>query len=188
MLKLNETSKREPFGGHHHIEYGITFRADSFTALVEKVSSFRLQNNIPVGNPEQEILSRYAQFWPWLVRQERDAEPLTDRLDYREWRYWLQKTWRTPPAKLITTREARDRWVKCQTCPANLKKTWDESDESSEVTRRAYLLRRGMDVPDYLGFCACHKTDLGVFTFIEAAKDYSARKTTEASPDGCWVI
>jgi hypothetical protein len=167
MLKLNPTSKKSPPGGHQYREYGITFKGEKFSEVVTKVRDFRLHNNHPVGDPEQEVLCYYADHWPWLVKEDRDAaEPESPPDQYFLWREWLHRTWRNPPNKIITVKEAKDRWDKCEKCPFNQQFKHDETAESSELSRRAFLLRRGIEVPEFLGFCSCHAADLGAFSLI----------------------
>jgi hypothetical protein len=188
MLKLKEDSKRVPFGGHHYPEYGMTFKGESFKEVAEKLTDFRLRNNIPKGDPEQEVLNFYADHWPWLVREDRDSPAPDDKHDqYFRWRDWIFRAWKKPPTKLITPKEAKDRWAACEFCPFNEQFKWDESDESAELNRRTFLLRRGIETPEYLGFCACHGSDLASFSFFEAAHEYSRKELEKKQPAACWV-
>jgi hypothetical protein len=186
MLAYNFDSKRTPFGGHHFPQYGNTFRANSLKELVTIVEDFRISNNIPAGQPEQDILAFYADNWPWLVKSSKASDKEIDP-NYLAWREWIYETWRKPPVRFITTKEASARWEKCKECKFNLKLNWEETKESSELQRRAFILRRGIDAPDYLGFCALHKADLSAFTFFDAAKSHSGVKTDETF-DGCWLF
>jgi hypothetical protein len=186
MLKLKPNSKRAPYGGHHYPEYGMMFKGESFAEVVKKVKEFRISNNISLGNPEQDVLVFYVSHWPWLV--EEDHESVEDEIpdQFREWRLWIQSTWRTPPTKLVTPTEAKLRWKVCETCPYNEQFKHEESQESSEITRRAFLLRRGLDAPDYLGFCACFKTDLGSLSYFDSPAKY-VKPTSVEKPGNCWV-
>ncbi len=166
MLKINKDQKRLPVGGHHYIEYGKTFKGESVDEIEEQISAFRLANNIPAGNPKQEILAFYAKNWPWMVKEDREAVETISDEDYIAWREWVYSTWKNPP-KLRKSR-------------------WESTDESSELVRRAYLLRRGIEVPINLTFCSCHRADLGVLVLTEQAKSYSARKDVE-QPVNCWI-
>lgn len=187
MLKFREKSMRMPFGGHHYPDYGITFKGESFKEVVDKVRDFRLRNNIDVGEPDQDVLCFYAMHWPWLVSVDHKREdPPKENAQFVAWREWIQKTWKKPPTRLVTVKEAKDRWAVCSTCPFN--RPWDfrETKESAELTRRAFLLRKGVEVPEDLCYCDLHNADLGVFSFISSAKDYSA-KNSEEHYGGCWV-
>ncbi len=185
MLKLNEKQQRTPIGGHQFHEYGTTFKGESFTEVVKKLKNFRLNNNLNVGNPEQEILNHYATHWPWMVRRSDEAPEQEKGSDYMDWRDWLQRTWKKPPSKFVSTKEASERWNCCLTCPHNLKKDWGVSAESTELNKRAFVLSRGLDVPSGIGYCNFHKCDLGVFSLIDKVNNYSS--TTNQPPANCWV-
>lgn len=188
MLKLNTAQQRLPLGGHHYHEYGVTFRGDTFQEVVEKLKSFRLNNNISYGDPEQEVLKFYASHWPYMVRTDREGtEKEEEPQDYQDWRKWTQTTWRNPPLKRITTREATDRWNACLGCKFNKPLDWEMSDESRELSRRIFILRRGLDAPSGVGYCSLHKCDLGVFGYIGDAEKYSTKNENEEQPKECWV-
>jgi hypothetical protein len=130
----------------------------------------------------------YANNWPWLVEQEYlTPEAGWDNLvGYYDWRDSVYKIWKNPPLKMITTKEAQDRWAVCAACPHNKPLDWEETNESAELSRRTFLLRRGIDVPETLGFCAIHKVDLSVFCLIAEAKNYSS-KQPEENYEACWL-
>lgn len=185
MLKLNDKQQRTPTGGHQYHEYGTTFRGESYSEVVKKLREFRLNNNLNVGDPEQEVLRHYADHWPWMVRSS-DKEPAAEQgSDYQDWRSWIQNTWKRPPAKFISTKEASERWNACLTCPHNVKKDWGTTKESEELKKRAFVLSRGITIPSGVGYCNFHKCDLGVFTFIDKVNNYSG--TTNQPPANCWV-
>ncbi len=183
VLKLNTNVKRQPFGGHHYPEYGVTFKGDSLDDLKEQVAKFRLSNNIPAGNPEQDILVFYAKHWPWLVKGD-GIDAKEECGNYVDWREWIYLAWKNP-GSTITTKEAKDRWTVCEKCPHNKPFDWSISKESRELVRRAFLLRKGIDVPYYLGFCDYHKADLSVFTFLKEAEKLS-KKSGNNYPE-CWL-
>lgn len=189
MLRLNPDAKRAPFGGHHYPEHGMTFKGESFKEVLKDVADFRRNNNLPAGDPEQEVLFYYASKFPWMVRADHGAvEPPQVKSQYHEFRDWVHKTWRKPPVSSVTTKQARERWAVCEKCPFNVPYAFRETDESSELVRRSFLLRRGITVPSFLGFCALHKADLGAFSFFEDAKSYSSKKDSTQQPAPCWVL
>ena len=188
MLKLKENSKKSPPGGHHYVEHRVTFKGESWTEVVKKVTDFRLHNNIPQGNPSQEVLNFYADNWPWLVKEDESApEPEPAPSQYDLWRDWIYRTWKNPPKKLVTPTEAKARWAICSTCPMNEQFKFSESSESAELTRRTFLLRRGIESSEALAFCSCHKADLASFSFFDNAKEYSRMHHPIEKPDRCWV-
>jgi hypothetical protein len=185
MLKLKANSKRSPYGGHHYPEYGMTFRGDSYSEVVEKVKDHRLRNNIAMGRPEQDVLNFYAAHWPWLVEEDREAVVEDPPTQFSKWREWVFETWKKPPLKLVTPTEAKLRWKICETCPFNEQFKFSEDEESSEITRRSFLLRRGLSAPESMGFCGCFQADLGSFSYFDTPADFA--KPTGEKPANCWV-
>ncbi len=185
MLKIAPHQQRLPFGGHQYAEYGITFKGETFDVVKDKLTKFRLNNNIPAGNPGQEILAHYAKHWPWMVKSDGES-PRMESTEYIRWRDWIFRTWRTPPKKMVTPKEAKERWEKCLSCPMLRRRPMESTDESAELVRKAFILRRGIEVPTNLGFCALHGADLSVLVFTEPAKDFSDKKDT-VQPECCWV-
>ncbi len=187
MLKIRHQQKRLPLGGHHFNEGLVTLKGDTHIEVANKLRDFRVNNNKPMGDPEQDVLNYYAETSPWMVREDEEKEEVPLDPSYLEWRDWVYRVWDKPPKKYTTKRDATARWLVCKTCPFNKKMDWVESNESSELVRRAFLLRKGLEVPDYLGFCTCHKADLGAFSFLEAPKDHSGIAKDAKNYPSCWV-
>jgi hypothetical protein len=182
-LEYNPNCQRQPFGGHHFTERGVTMQEDTLEELTQKLTDFRVNNGLILGNPLQDILAYYQTKWPYLVQRSEDQSQGEESARYTLWRSWLHATWKNPPKNLIPLREAKERWEVCKDCKFNRKRNWVKSLESLELTRRAFMLRRGIDVPDYLGFCAYHGADLGVFTMLEHPESFSK---AEGKFDYCW--
>lgn len=187
MLELNPRQKRQPFGGHHYVEYGITFRGDTKDDVVGKLREYRRINHLKIGDPDQDVLEFYLKNWPWLVRAKEAPAREPQPENYTLWRDWVQATWRKPPMKIISMRAAKDRWAVCANCPFNLKKNWDEDAECADVMRQAFMLRRGMACPENLGYCALHRADLSVLTIIDNPSEFSARLKDGGDYPKCWV-
>lgn len=187
MLKLNRNQKREPFGGHHFPDHGVTFKANSYDELVKKVEQFRANNAIPLGNPSQEILEFYAKHAPFMVLPDNESIEIAPKSDYQDARDWIYKTWRNPPQKTVGRLEAKDRWECCKNCKFNVAFPDSPNGELDALKRRAFMLRKGEKIPDFLGFCSLHRADLGVFVFIEQAMNYSEKKKDTEVANGCWL-
>jgi hypothetical protein len=188
MLSYNKKAKKRPVGGEQYPEYGMMFRADTFPELVDKLRSFRLNNNIPTGNPEHDILFYYATVFPWMVvddmeayREEKHSE------EYLQWRQWVYDTWKTPPKQFVSSKEAEFRTAACMKCPHNKPMNWKKTDESQGLTARCYMLRRGMGGNiGQIGFCSYHKADISAFNFCSPAEKFSKNTNPEGYPD-CWI-
>lgn len=186
MLKLNKDQKRQPIGGHQYHESGVTFKGDTFEQVVANLTAFRRFNCLPTGNPDQDVLLYYLNHWPFMVKEDRNAVQPVFSSEFTEWRDWVVGLWNKPPKKMLAIKEAKERWKICLDCPMNKKKGWIETNESAELTKRAFMLRRGAEVPEQLNFCSCHKADLSVFPFLDSPSLYSAMKDGK-KPEACWV-
>jgi len=188
MLELNQNSLKQPYGGHHFPEKGLMIRADSFKELAVKLREFRINNNRPSGNPEQDILVFYAKNWPWLVRTpEIQPEEINEDEDYVGWRKWIYRIWDNPFQELASQKEADDRTDICKSCPHNKPMSWQSTHESTELARRAFLLRRGINKPDNIGYCGLHHADISILCFSSKPREFSGAKKDTAQPPKCWV-
>jgi hypothetical protein len=186
MLELNKHQQRRPYGGHHFPEFGMIVRGDSFDELVKKVKDIRLNNFHPVGDPEQDVLRFYAEKFPFMVKAKEvkavPPPPLSEKAAA-----WLRAIWVKSPSKTITKKEAEIRWAICAKCPRNQKMAWPDTEEFKEIDRRSFLIKKGMKTPDNLGFCTCHNADLGVFSVLSNAHEYSDKNQGSIQPDSCFV-
>jgi hypothetical protein len=186
ILSWNKNSMRQPIGGHHYPvdkPMATVLRAKTLDDLVEELHDFRVNNGITLGNPLQDILEYYRHKWPYLVVEE-PGDPEDVSIRYAVWRSWIQRTWAHPPKNLVPAKTAQERWAICEKCPYNKQRNWTRNDESKELTKRAFLLRRGVDVPDFLGYCAYHGVDLGAFTMFDKPE---AHVQSEGKYEGCFL-
>lgn len=184
MLKYKKTQQRLPIGGHHFHDHGVTFKADSFESLCEKIKEFRINNAIREGDPEQEVLLFYAKNFPYVVESDDTIPRVKDTQDADKWIEYVTTTWRNPPRKLLTSKEASIRWDACKTCKYNKRLEKDSSREIAETEKRAFMLRRGVDVPHELGYCSLFGIDTRIASFIE---DTKSSIESGDKPAGCWV-
>lgn len=189
MLRINPDQQRGPRGGHHfQVPNGPMLRDEEFKGLVKKLVDYRVNNLIPLGAPDQEILRYYEKEFPYVVQETPQAERggLTEA--FTAWARWVRRAWRTPPKKTITTKEASCRWEVCQKCKHNKPFNWSDTPESMAMSQRAFLLRRGLEVPNGLGFCDLHCCDISVMSFIDNPKGFSEKPESESQPESCWVV
>lgn len=178
---------REPPGGHQFPERGTTITGERFLDVVKKLSDFRINNGIPLGDPTQEILIRYAEKWPYLVENDDSGMPqIVSTSNKSSWKEWVFSIWSHPPKLLITSKEASARWEICLECPFNKKLSLEVTGEDAEIKRRTFLLRRGQEVPASLHFCSLHGMDLSVGCFLEKPKDFSISEPI-GEYEKCWV-
>lgn len=188
-LRIKANSMREPFGGHHYEVGGQTFKGKNYDEVVRSLAAFRINNNIPLGNPDSEVIAYYAVNWPWLV-EEYEAEPKPMPMEgYLAWRLWLMEAWNNPPKKLLTNKEASERFAICRKCPMNMPISRDGSpaDEMAALKRKSFLLRRGSMAPEGIGYCTLHRVDLSVFCFLDNCLAFSSKKPDAKDLPECWA-
>lgn len=185
--QIRKGQQRLPLGGHHYNAHGIKFTGENHIEVYEKIIDYRLNNMIPVGDPEQEVLAYYYDNFPWMVDPDPDAVAKRKSEHYLNWRSWVHRMWKNPLNRAVTNKEASIRWDVCKSCPHNLKLSVDNSPEGSETLRRAFLLRRGQAVPSHIGFCSLHSMDISVASFLEAPAAVSGKMKDAANHPGCWV-
>lgn len=185
--RLNPNQKRLPFGGHHFRERGVTLKGETFDDVVELLTDFRLMNGWPVGNPSQEIINYYAEKFPWMVEYDlsgKEDEPENEH--YVAWREWISSVWGKVQGKFITRKEASFRWDVCKNCPFNVGAPWPVSREATEFQRKSLLLKKGEKTPDNYCFCALHRADIGVASFLESPRELSRKDKNKSDHPGCW--
>ena len=185
-LTLRKTLVR-PVGGHHFIENRVMMRGETLEELVGKITDYRLNNSISIGEPEQEVLQFYTKNWPYMVDEEEDSKPLPPPDKYKvQWIDWVRRQWGKTPSKAATVKEAEIRWKVCLDCPYNLPLE-SLTREEEEIMRKAFMLRRGHETPKKLGFCALHLWDNSSAVFIEAPSGVSGMKKDTVRYPKCWV-
>jgi len=187
MLKLNKDQMRRPIGGHHFTIHSITFRDETFDGLLEKIKEFRVANMVPIGDPHEEVLQYYADYFPYMVQA--DGKPYNPKIDgdYDLWARWIGRAWRNPPKSIVATKEAEMRMDTCRTCPHNKPIDIKKTPESQALNQRAYLLRRGYERPKDIHFCALHKADISVLSFCTAPDALSEKESSAEPQASCWV-
>lgn len=177
----------QPIGGHHFREDGVLFEGDTLDEVLTKLSDYRVNNSAPLGDPEQEILAYYAKNWPFMVDEDEDAKP-PEPVGWMNaaWVSYLRKMWTRPATKQITPKEASTRWEVCLKCPHNRQISLTTQEEK-EMERKSFMLRKGQNVPDKIGFCALHRWDTKSSVFIEAPAAVSGKLKDATNYPGCWV-
>ncbi len=154
---------------------------------MKKITDYRVNNAITVGDPKQEVLEYYLKNFPFMI----DLDESTDRVNTldeisKAWVEWVRKRWSQPPGKTITPKEAAIRWSVCLGCPHN-KPFEAVTQEQMEMERKAFLMRKGYTVPPKLGFCSLHRWVTPIQVFSEAPAAASGKLKETANHPGCWV-
>jgi hypothetical protein len=188
MFKLNPDQQRGPIGGHRYIERGHTITGATAAEVIRRLRDYRVNNHIPVGDPEQDVLTYYAMNWPWTIKVDRSSEPAGENAAFVQYRQWVERTWAKPPNKFVPSKEAAARLDACAKCPFRCKKQWDKTREATELDRRAFLLARGIDFPNKGGVCRLNFfADLVALALIETPRDFVEARKEKTKPEWCWV-
>lgn len=186
-IKLRVHQHMRPIGGHHYVAHQIRFEGDTLDEVAQKVSDYRLNNSIAIGDPKDEILRYYLASYPFMV----DIDEAPDRVNTldeikRAWVEWVRSRWSHPQGKTVTPKEAAIRWQVCLGCPHN-RPFEAATPEEMEMDRKAFLMRKGHGVPAKLGFCSLHKWVTPIAVFSEAPAAASGKLKETANYPGCWV-
>ncbi len=185
-LKLRKDQQLRPLGGHHFIEGRLRIEGETLDEVIRKLTDYRVNNSVPVGNPEQEILVYYLGKYPYMVDIDYEAvDSFTQGYYEQKWLEWIRRHWKRPASKQITPKEAESRWNVCLNCPHNIKLSVS-TQEDKESERKSFLLRRGQTTPEKLGFCSLHLWDTRASVFLEAPAEVSGKLKDAANYPGCW--
>lgn len=188
MKVINKYQQRKPIGGHHYPEMGLTLRGETMDEVAKKLKDLRITNGRPVGNPEKDILDFYAEHFPYMLVEDETVQlPKEMTEDYIRYRHWIFASWRNPPKRLVTHREAKERQKICKNCPQMKQVSWGSSDEAKELERRSFMLTCGVKKDEDFGYCSCHRWDNNVATFFHAAEAFTAKGKDAEVPKTCWV-
>lgn len=189
MIVLNKDQQRLPIGGHHFQEAGMTVTGENVKEVSDKVRDLRITNGRPVGDPEREIILYYAHNWPYMVIEDEFAEPKPEPSeDYVRYRHWVYATWKNPPKKLVTHKEATERQAICDNCPSRKVVDWGDSEEAKELARRTFILRCGTKTSEITNFCSCHRWDIGTSVHFHGPEQFSAKSKESTCPKSCWAV
>ena len=186
MLKLKKNSMKLPVGGHHFTERSITFKADNFEDLADKVRDFRLANAIPIGDVESDILIYYAKNWPWLVEEDDKPESVKKNDLYDKWRDWAFEAKKRPIRKFVNDKEMAARYETCKTCPHSTPIKPKHRDEYEAIMRKIFAYSRGSMVCKCNQFCRLHSVGIPVLLAADSPREVLPKKDGNTAPE-CWI-
>jgi len=181
-LKLKFPYFKEPPKGWHWIREGITFRAKSPEAVVEKVKQHLITNGRPPLDLMNEYVSYVAANWPNLVVEDHSPAAPQYHIPIMDVLANLHHLSAKPLVDVPETAEAEKRAKICETCPHNRRMRGD-SDVLDAINQRAYMLTKGQ--LNKLGYCALYRWDNRVATRWDK-KLLEQFKCEEEKPALCW--
>jgi hypothetical protein len=185
MIVLNESQQREPIGGHHFPEGAHVIKGKTFDEVVHGLTDYRITNGKPVGNPKREVLEYYDRNFPYMTQKGEGPYVPDVREDYIRYRSWVFSTWKNPPKKTVTTKEATLRHEICDKCSERKPASWGSSQEAEELARRSFMLRCGLKTCGADGYCSCNRWPIETSVFLDQADQFSAKEPEVERPASC---
>lgn len=181
-----------PPGGWHFKQGDVTLEGDCYANLIEVVSNFRAENNLPQNDVTGDVNSYICGNWPHFCHGV-DAVSVVSYLtpttgtqlmnDVQAWAKLVLNSNKPHPLVLDELAEARAQV--CEKCPKNL--NWRSSCSScvSAVDRLSAGVRQGRDVKSSvnLGGCFVMRHDNRSAVFL----DRDALNKAANLPADCWV-
>lgn len=186
--KLKPDCKRLPYGGHHFKEGSHIIMGETAQDVISKITSYRLNNKIKLGDPERDLVTYYLEKFPWMVTLDLEPQEVKKEPEvYEQWAAYIRKTWDNPPQTHCAEKEAEIRRIPCKNCSFKKLVRFPKSPESGSLKKMAFLLKRGAGESKDFHFCTLHQVDIGVCSrFENQLRGRDKRKDSQA-PGNCWV-
>jgi hypothetical protein len=192
-----ETSIGLPGGWHYEdaAGYRIPLRGElpSAQSVIDALMQHRLENNIPVGDPQADMENFVCSRFPTYCRPKTPTLPParphgTRNVDIvTEWANALYVN--VGRLALVPAREAQARSETCVRCPMQMSWAEDCPPCVTSAQRLLMILRQGKDVPlgpsGTLNGCACHGWDNRTAVWFDRA--HLPPKANPGAPEMCWV-
>jgi hypothetical protein len=182
-----------PPGGWHFIQDGVTLKASGHTELVKTVEAFRAENELPIGDVEQEITDQVCARTPQschgvdsvLIKVHKATVNDKNTL-IRDISVWASNLLRQKtPFRLVGDELAESRSQICRKCPENV--NWRGGCRSciTAADRVCATVRQARDTKSskVLGGCQKLRHDNRTAIFLE--KEFLS--TDSSVPDYCWL-
>lgn len=182
-LEIVRGHPKVPVGGWTAHYHGQNFTGRDADDLILKLTEYRTQNGLPLGNPEQELAAHYAEQAPYLVR-EKPTQPIEtngvrQRVAEHTMAIWYGKFQRLP----VHNEQFKERLDVCASCEHFRRDFHDgESSYWREAATRSALMTGDMDCAEK-GHCRHHHWLVAL-----AARLVTPDKlATMPAPGCCWV-
>lgn len=181
-LEIVRGHPKPPIGGWSFYAHNQTFRGHDADEVIERVTHYRTQNSLPLGNPEAELAAQYAETAPHLVKEgdtPTDGSGARQRVAEHTMAIQYGKYERRPVHDPIV----QDRLACCATClyreqefrePATL--YWNDA------ATKAALMTSDMAC-EQKGWCSAHYELLALFTRLVSPE----KVATLPAPACCWL-
>lgn len=182
-LEIVRGHPKVPSCGWNFHDHGQNFTGRDADEVIRKLTEYRTQNSLPLGDPEQELAAYYAEQAPYLVR-ERPTQPIEtngvrQRVAEHTMGIWYGKFQRLP----VHNEQVRERLAVCVSCTHFHHDFHDgESSYWREAATRAALMTGDMDCAEK-GHCDYHHWIIS----LAARLVTPAKLATMPAPSCCWV-
>jgi hypothetical protein len=187
-----------PPGGFHYIEKhdGIEVKIESSStdAVIEALLRYRVNNNIPPGNPQADVYNFICGQWPHFCsnnnpynktvgRTPSPDEPLSRRAVV-----WITRLWNMGAGNQVTKEEAERRAKVCESCPNNSDYRAGGCGSCIEgIDRLAFNWLRQRSTPQDKQLNACKATGAILRCAVQAGQqpDLTEEEKAKLTPQ-CW--
>jgi hypothetical protein len=191
-----ETSIGLPGGWHYaQADYRIPLKGElpSAKAVLDALLKHRLENNLPVGNPEGDLEAYVCEKFPtWCRRGDTvvppPIHPIRRNVDLVIG--WANQLYvHVGRLTLVPQKEAEARAAICVRCPMQMRWANECPPCVTSAQRLLTILRQGKDTPQgpsgTLNGCACHGWDNRTAVHLDAV--HLPPQANPTAPAECWV-
>jgi hypothetical protein len=174
--------------GWHYIQNGVRIEAPTKNELIEKITQYRSDQRMPVGNPLEDFENYVCQTFPMFCSGEgvkpvvvSSAQELKDQMSQ-----WISNVLKKKQDVVDDTTAAKRAKV-CIDCSKNIPWKSGCAPCIRNIENGGLIARHGRDLPlsgKHLHACSVCKHDNKTAVWLKNIKDYS---NVEATPDWCWM-
>jgi hypothetical protein len=198
-----------PPGGWHFVEQGIRLEGESRDALIKTLHDYRLNNALPIGEPERDVDTFICTSFPNLcggnVSRTLDADeptkvygvPVRRRISERVGSWTANRYSKLGSIHTVEREEAERRSNICINCPQNDNK-WREKvtkdcppckERLERLDSTLFQVRQGKSVvrEKLLGACTCAGQDNATAVWLPAKQLQHARHYLNDLDPTCWM-
>ena len=190
--KLREPRMKNPRGGWRWREMGVEVTESTPELLAEHIAKMRRANDLPVGEPMDEIAESLSATNPWMVRYEAEnkqevakRDPFVERIE--RWTFDRVRE----SSKFIHQFDAKQRAEICRKCPKAKRLIQPTEEESARYWKSLMIASRGKcasEISDGTGACSLYGHDNRLAIWLESP--HSEQKccgNAGEKPKKCWI-
>lgn len=183
-----------PDGWHFQVNPSLRLEADTFPELIKVVEEYRVSNNMPIGEPLDDVVNYICSTYPHQCHQvpgatvsvevERPAQKKISLLD-RIIGWFDRQTRRLDSSAIVLSMEAQQRAAICAKCRFNVNWKTGCGQCSDNINRLSKLVRQGHSIPAERKLKAC--SILGQENRAAVFLQQDRLESSPELPSWCWV-